>query len=552
MANPYDQFDPNPYDEFVAKPRMGKPTIARKDGGAVKQGFLSFANGVAANFLDRGAAALGTILPDMGPSHASVWEGKGLKDAYNLNLQQVRGYQDEERKRRPILSAVSEAAGAVGPMIASGGGTGAAQGGRLANFTRSVAPDVGYGVAYGVGSSKDLTKGKDVAKNAAIGAGSALAGNLIGRGVAGTAGAVITPRIARPEVQRLAQRGITMTPGQRGGALKRWGESAVKSVPVAGSLIRHAERRGVEQFNRAWVNEAVAPVGAQLPNDVAMGRDAMRWAQQAVEDGFDNALAPVNAQIDNAYQAGMQTVAQRAAQLPPAEATTFNYVMQNEITPLIPQTGVLNGQSFQNISRTLRTRAAGAGNLGTPAGDMLSDNLLAAHDELLGLIGRTNPDQLPQYLAANDAYANMARVNDAFTKTSQGEMADLVTPSQAYGAVKRRGYGTTTNRVAAGEARMQGLVDDARRVLPDTLPNSGTPERAAFLAMLGGAAPFSPIGAGVGAASMLPYIPGIDQFLQNRALAARPVRTAIGNGANQLAAPLGLFGGALGATNPPR
>jgi len=176
--------------------------------------------------------------------------------------------------------------------------------------------------------------------------------------------------------------------------------------------------------------------------------------------------------------------------------------------------GSLTGNGFQQSIRGLRRDARAMENL--PYGHDFGDVTRQAEGALEGLLQRQSPGTLPAYNAANTANRNVEVLRDAVNRARNGSRSGetgVFTPSQladAAAANARRfgnGQGTTN----------QPFFDLSRagqRVLPNSVPDSGTAGRAVVagglgLAGLGGGAGYAAgdtttgAGAGLGLAALL-------------------------------------------------
>lgn len=473
---------------------------------------------------DKIAAAGNAVLPLdalMGRDVSSVWQGKGIADAFRENLGREQRIDQADSTVNPGMRLAGQVGGAViGPvpgraLIAKG----AARLGKSAPLARVVGEGAVQSGLYGLGSgdSTSVTERLDRGWRDALAGG---AGAGLGYGLVRGGARAISPRVA-PEIADLANAGVVMTPGQRGGRIARSIEQASESIPFVGAPIRAAKQRGVEQFNKAMVNEALSPIGLSAPKSLKAGEDTVAWAQDRVSDAFTKALSQINTPADDVFSQAMAGTAAKASKLPPAQSDAFKAVMENEITPLISGKQVLDGDTFQTVYRALQNRIARFDKGSDPLSDMTANALREVRDNFLSLAERNAGPGAKAFKAANSASANLARVNDAASRSQS--TGGVFTPSTMMSAVSKKGYGTTTRNLARGEARMQGLADAAKKVLPDTLGNSGTADRAAWMAGLGAVGSG---GAGVTvnpalalpAAGLLSYIPKVDAIMQRAAL----------------------------------
>lgn len=473
---------------------------------------------------DKISAAANAVLPLdrlTGRKVATVWETGDFGDAFRKNLKTEQALDTADKRVNPNLRLAGQVVGGVlGPVPGRGLiAKGAARLKAAPQLARIVGESAVQSGLYGLGRG-DSTSATQRLKNAGNDAVEGTVGALIGAGLVRGGARAISPVVDK-NVKRLANAGITMTPGQRGGRLARFVEQASESIPIVREPIKSAKARGVDQFNRAWVNEALADIGEKLPDKIPTGRAAITFAQEAESRAFDRALSKITAAPDQAFSEGLSATGQKAAQLPPNLASAFSYTMNHEIAPLLSGKQALDGPALQRIHRLLQKRAAGADKAADGMGDMLGDAYREIREHFMGLAERHAGEGAQEFTKANAASAKLQRVYDAASRPNSVD--GVFSPSTASSAAARKGYGTTSRNLARGEARMQSLADAAKAILPDTLPNSGTADRGAWLAGLGA---IGSGGAGIAinpalalpAASLAQYIPGLDAILQKAAL----------------------------------
>jgi hypothetical protein len=117
--------------------------------------------------------------------------------------------------------------------------------------------------------------------------GAALGGGLGAAlpGIAGLASSAIRGLARTPAAQALLDKGISLTPGQMNptGTINRF-EQLAEGVPGVGDMVRRARTGAIQQYNRAMVNDAMAP-GATLSGPSA---DFNGWIDEAAKS-FDTA-----------------------------------------------------------------------------------------------------------------------------------------------------------------------------------------------------------------------------------------------------------------------
>lgn len=360
------------------------------------------------------------------------------------------------------------------------GTLGGAETGQLA---RDLGVDALYSGVYG------YNQGRDPLESVAFGAGGSLAGRATGRAIGGAVGGVAQS----PAVAFLRQQGIPLTTGQTvGGILKRF-EDALMSAPVIGDQIGARRLEGLQAFNRAAFNEAGAPIGANVPEIGEMG---IRSLRQQMGGAYDRATAGVDVPFDQQFATDIAALGGTSARLPPDYAAAFNTIGERRIQPLIDR-GSMTGADYQQATRGLRAARRNAGTVGSTGFEQeYRDALTGAINALEGNMRRGGGASVVEGLDNADAVRRNLGTLETATRNAAGgsQSGDIFTftPSQLQRA------GITTESRFPGPRPFARLTDEGQRVLPSTIPDSGTARRLTALALpatLGGT------GAGIGAYS---------------------------------------------------
>ncbi|AOJ31425.1 glucosaminidase domain-containing protein [Burkholderia metallica] len=378
--------------------------------------------------------------------------------------------------------------------------------------------------------------------------GQAAAGAAVG-GVANplvrAVGAAVSPTVGAAQ-QRMLDSGVTMTPGQiLGGGFART-EAKLSSVPFLGDMIKNAQQRTLQDFNRATYNEVLAPIGATYEGPA--GQEAIGAVRNAIRDAYDDSLGRMSFQAaDPGFQADILRLTDMAQQLPAAQRQTFMNTLRTQIFGKVGPQGNMDGQTLKGVQEELGDLARGY------SGDPSFDNrqLGAAIGEIRSAVenslARTNPADAVEGLAnANAAYARFARMRAA--AASQGAMNNegIFTAAQLQNAVKAGDRSAGKGATATGNALMQDFSTAAQSVLGSKYPDSGTAGRGLMALLAPGSigaglatAPLSTLGTlgGIGLGA-LPYT-GTGQRLAQALLTARPgFAVPVRNGLSQFVAPL--------------
>lgn len=334
-------------------------------------------------------------------------------------------------------------------------------GGRMGNIGRDVGTDAFYSGTVGT------AQGEDPLNSAVFGAG----GSLLGRGAAKVTGGALGGITASAPVQALRARGIPLTGGRILGDTASKIEDKMASWPIVGDMIGRRHQDSFEGLSRAMFDEGGAPIGF---SPTAIGREGVEQFRTAKGQAFDNATAGVSVPEDAQFSGDLVNIASARAQLPDDLHPRFDRLMENH-TSGIGQTGALSGEAYQRAMRGLKTARGKAGTVAGEFEEPYREALSLGMDAFDGLMRRGGGESVVQGLnAANVGHKNFKIIEDAIVNrarngTRAGEVG-LPAPSQWVdaAAASERKYGANT---------LRPIAEDAQRVLPSSVPNSGTADR---------------------------------------------------------------------------
>jgi len=408
---------------------------------------------------------------------------------YEDHLAEARGALEEFGEAHPKTAFGLELAGGAGT-----GGLGAAK--VLGMKAIQAAPKLAqYATMGGLGAGQGAVAGSGYAKE-----GERLKGAAIGSAIGGPLGFALpaaiggVSRLAMPkssvggEAQKLIQEGISLTPGQRMGGAVQTFEEAATSLPFLGGAIKGAQKRGIEDFNRAAINRALKPIGEKLDDNTPVGRSAIEEMLEKTSKAYDDLLPNMRFEMDVRFRSQLNELIENSQFLSPATANKFNKIVETNIAKKLDAKGGISGETFKSIESDLgklATKLSGAM-------EIEGRQLAAATKQLQSLIReslqRTNPNQAQQLRQINKSYRLGSIVEDASGK-APGKNAGVFTPSNLDRAVKSaKTFGKAKRAYVKGKAPMQDLSDPAVQRLSQTLPESGTAPRALTAMLLGGGA----------------------------------------------------------------
>lgn len=500
-------------------------------------------HGMLGNYVD--AAMLGGAdetlaalesLPALVPGGAS-YGGEFQRQLARLE-QQRRDYNAVNAAQGKVASG----AGIVGSPINLVGAEGIAA---ARSIPGRMARGATMGGAIGGTTGALATQGsiEDRAKGAGLGA--AMGG--AGGGVLPILSAVAAPTV-RPEIQALMQRGITPTPGQIMGGAFNAAEEKVSSIPILGDIMAAGRNRSIRDFNRAVYNDVLEPLGRTVPDNVPVGRDGIRYVEQAASQEYERVLPNLTFQVDQQLASDIGRLRGMAQNLPPAEADRFSQIYRNEVLSRLQGSGTMDGRTFKELESQLGTLIKTYAGRGTADQQLLADALRELQATMRTSLERTNPMFAPQLQAANSAWARFVRLQRAAGALGKDDPG-IFSPAQFQSAVKASDPSVRKGAFARGDALMQELSDAGVSVLGNKVPNSGTPARLLMAALgIGGTGVVSPGLMTGGALAALPYTP-IGQRAAAALMTARPEwLRGIGQLLPQLVSPAGSASGQVGGT----
>jgi hypothetical protein len=411
-------------------------------------------------------------------------------DALNLAVEQK--YQEQRKAQGGdgidfgriagnIVNPINVAAAARAPALVSGGARALSSvpviGGTASRVAGAASAPLGQAIIGGTAAgllepvfdTETKNYSEELAKRGAIGA---VAGG-VGQKVLSGVGRVLSPQTA-PDVRALASQGVQLTPGQiLGGGFKK-AEESFKSIPLVGSIVEGAEKRSVESFNNAVINESLASIGVKLPKD-KIGRNAITFADNAISNAYNKVLGKATVTVDDQLLADLSEITNRTIQeLPKERADQLVKIISNKILDKF-KTDTINGGQWKQIDSDLGKTAAKY--LITTDADQrtLGSALKEAQFSIRNLLERTNPEKAGEIKNANQAFSKFLRVERA--ASSVGAKEGVFSPSQFLSATKSLDESLRKGRFARGEAVMQDFAEQGKNVLGANLPDSGTANR---------------------------------------------------------------------------
>lgn len=300
---------------------------------------------------------------------------------------------------------------------------------------------------------------------------STIAGSVAGPRLPGSTPA---PRTLTPRAQQaktLADKGVVSTPGQiQGGWLDRL-EQGAQSMPIIGDFIKNARNRSVEQFHQATINDALKPIGAQLPKDLK-GNQAIAEAERLLSEKYDAILPQLKGNLGG-LKSELDQLKINGQSLPAQQATDLARIIDKEIVDKF-KNGQADGRALKDIRTTLNNEIKEFQNSTSPYDRKLAQALGEARDALQRMVTRENPQYSKELSKIDEGWSKFKVAQRAAVAARKD---GVFTPAQYLSSVAAKDVSKDKSAFARGTARQQSLGQAGSDVLGNTLPDSGTPFR---------------------------------------------------------------------------
>jgi hypothetical protein len=480
---------------------------------------------------------------DTGPGNAlmnginSLFAGA---PAWAAGKQDVLSAANEERPGWAIGGKIAGSVGAMSGINAAAKTLGGA--GSLLTRGGGVGGDMLYGGVQG-----GLEGGPGGAFAGALSAG---VGNKVGSAAVSGTGRAIRG-VSDPVVKRLSAQNIPLTSGMimgRNNSLGRF-MNGLESMPVINGMMARRYEDAREGVNRAAFGEALDGIEGKATE---IGAEGLAQAYDATDNAYRGALG------GRAFDANepqfideMGAAISRGEQVPKL-GEDFSHIVRKDVAPMFDANGVLTGERLQAALQSLRERRSSFA--GQPLGSDIGDALTDVEGAMSNMVSRQAPEVMPKLDAANAAYRKINILGDAY-KSGVNE-GGAFTPAQLNRAALNNTQKYMGKRAAVtGDRPFQQLADDAQKIIPSKIPDSGTGTRLAAMAvpavLAGGAGGADYAGAGPAVTVPLAVLAALTsksgaRIAQKALTGDRPASVAkIGNSLIKNKRKAGLFGASV-------
>ena len=446
----------------------------QKPGGSIPDWLASVPAGMGYGF---GSTVLGAEeLVGKGLSAAgATGVGQILTNDARTGLSRIGGEVAPIREQYPIAVGIGEVGGSlvipggiggklarmgVGPVVNA-----AIQGG-LSGLTTPVGEDDGY---WG---RKALQTGLGAGVGAAVGK----VGNALSK---------MAAPVLKPSIDLLNREGVELTPGQIAGGKLKGLEDKATSLPFLGEDIKAAVKRSFDTFNKAAVNRGLSEISVTLPKDMPAGREAIAFAQDAFSDAYKQVVPRMRLDLDQGLQRGLIDIIDDAKNmgLPDQYVEQLRFTIGSEIARPFSG-GPLTGEQAQMIGTQLDSMINKLRQSGNPYERSVANLLRRADKEVDQSLARQNPVLQAVKDKIDRGYAQFKVVQKASNLSVGGAGDGVFSPYQLNRAAKFSDNSKDDALFARGGALLQDLAEAGLKVLPSTVPDSGTAGRSAIMWLL--------------------------------------------------------------------
>ena len=325
-------------------------------------------------------------------------------------------------------------------------------------------------------------------------------------------GRMIMPKAAKnPDVNLLKDAGVKPTIGQALGGAANRAEEKLTSMPILGDAISSARNSAKNQFNKAAINRALAPIGKEIDD---IGHSGIDKASRLISEAYDDALNGLKGvSLDKTGVSEIQSLNTLANGLPKTQANQFSkYFKDNVLKRMSPSNGMA-AETFKRVESELGQKASRYKASSIAGEKDLGDAFLELQRILRDQAARSNPKYADALKKTNEAFANLVRVQGAGKKAALAESGGVFTPGQLMQSVREADKTARKTATSKGAALMQDLAGSGQRVLGNKVGNSFTTDRA--LLSLGA----------LGTGAINPAIPA--SLIAGAGMYSRPVQNAL-------------------------
>jgi hypothetical protein len=312
----------------------------------------------------------------------------------------------------------------------------------------------GAAAGAAMGAAQPVSTGESRLQNTALGAGGGALGGSVGK-VLKAFGGFGVPLGRQAAVDTLTAEGIPLSVAQKTAA------KGAQTIERASGMISDAQNDFMAQQAPAFNKAVLKRVGVTDPEVTAATPDVLKAAKGKIT-GVMNDVAKNGVSVDDEMLHGLGGVEEDAARLlPESDMGPVQAHLNDILSNAAKNNGSLDGTAYQKIRSSL--------------GDLSADPRYApiAHnmqDVLDDALTRSSPEDAARLATARQQYRALKQIEPAVDSNGNVSVPKLMTSLMNKSNRNQSLYGN-------GDQSLVTLAKAARQIIPDTLGNSGTPER---------------------------------------------------------------------------
>jgi hypothetical protein len=314
------------------------------------------------------------------------------------------------------------------------------------------------------GALQPVTTGQSRTQNALVGAGSGAVGQGLARGGSAILSAMAPEEAAGKAVKALTEAGVPLDAAQRtGSTLLNRAKIMLSDNPLtAGAQADFADMQQ-KAVNRAFLSTIGETANAATP-------EVMSRAMGRMSNTYDDVASRVSIPYDKIETPLADIMNNARLTLNDSQFGTISRNADDILQKASQNNGVISGPQFQNIKKTLDSLSSGGD---SDVASVARDMRQSLHDGLYqSAVDSGNTADAQLLKQTNQQWRNMRTIEGAIDKQGNGD----ISPSRLANIMGQKAN-RNVSIYGKGDTTLSDLAQSANALLPQKVPNSGTPAR---------------------------------------------------------------------------
>jgi hypothetical protein len=419
--------------------------------------------------------------------------------------------------------------------------------------------ELGPASLIGRAASSAVTGAALAPENRLRAAGEAGLGSFVGESLLGGLGKIARGPVAQEGVEELYKEGVRPTFAQAVGGAVKTAEEKSESIPLLGSAITKAHRRGMESFNTATLQKVVDDLNRGLDltpgtavaipgqpmgvpkikvdvGEIQPGVSGFKQVKNAVKEAYGRLVENTSGEMTPELQAGLQGIRQLAGTMRSSYSQQIDDIIKNTVESRFKPGQRIDGVTIKEMDSELTNLAENYANSSIADERRVGKAIQEAQRQIHEMMASQNPNYSQALRNADSAYWKLKRIEQATTSSVGNE---LMTPAQLLQSLR----GRSRSSFAEGGMPMQEWGRAAQEVLGNKYPDSGTAGRLGLGDLFTAGVAGLPKAAALYFGAQGIYSPAVQDFLVQQAIKSPgPARSAVAKGLSALRGPASAAG----------